>query len=36
MAPDTSKEKDRAPSPTSSVISTMIDKKDDKEAYPKI
>jgi hypothetical protein len=36
MAPGTSKEKDRAPSPTGSVISIVVDKKDDKEAYLKI
>jgi hypothetical protein len=36
MAPGTSKEKDRAPNPTGSVTSIVVNKKDDKEVYPKI
>jgi hypothetical protein len=36
MAPGTNKEKDRAPSPTGSIISLMVDRKDDKDPYPKI
>jgi hypothetical protein len=36
MTPGTSKEKDRTPNPIGSVTSTVVDKKDDKEAYPKV
>jgi hypothetical protein len=36
MTPGISKEKDKIPSPTDSVTSIVVDKKNDKEAYPKI
>jgi hypothetical protein len=36
MAPGTSKEKDRAPNLTGSITSIVVDKKDDKDPYPKV